>query len=296
MPMDARVSVHPCDLRGRRARSCRRAAPGAARAATGFTLVELLVVIGVIALLTGLLLPSLSAAREAANRSACASNLRQLVLASRLYAGESRDFLPPAHLNFITQNLHRWHGTRPDINAAFDFSGSPLLRQLQTPAIKRCPSFAPVEIQPGQAGAFEAACGGYGYNATYLGSSSGVPALASLSLPTADYEARVTNVPARLSQVRRPAETVCFADTAIANPNLIEYSFVEPPQFADGSAVSSPSIHFRHRKLANIAWLDGHVSAERMSFTPARNVYRAVNARFNLGFIGPRNNSLFDRQ
>ncbi|MFZ4696010.1 MAG: prepilin-type N-terminal cleavage/methylation domain-containing protein [Verrucomicrobiia bacterium] len=61
----------------------------------GFTLVELLVAIAVIAILAALLVPSLRGSREMAKRSNCLSNLRQIYAAFNIYANENGGLLPP---------------------------------------------------------------------------------------------------------------------------------------------------------------------------------------------------------
>jgi prepilin-type N-terminal cleavage/methylation domain-containing protein/prepilin-type processing-associated H-X9-DG protein len=257
----------------------------------GFTLVELLVVIGIISILIAILLPALGAARDSARRTVCQSNLRQLVTVSLLYANDNRTFLPPAHVDFLTRNRHRWHGTRATDSDPFSVGDSPLARYVPDGRIRACPGFVYTEV----ASAFERNCGGYGYNAGFLGSRSSIQPWASLSAAPAVFDREVMNVPAKLSQVRRHTETIAFADTAMANPDVIEYSFVEPPQTTWGASLS-PSLHFRHRDQAMVAWLDGHVSAERLEWTIPINIYGAQNHRAKLGWFGPSDNTYFDRE
>jgi prepilin-type N-terminal cleavage/methylation domain-containing protein/prepilin-type processing-associated H-X9-DG protein len=77
----------------------------------GFTLVELLVVIGIIAVLVAILLPALTRAQEQAKTTQCLSNLRQIGQALQMYVVESGGYLPPGHVanpNSDGMGLDNW--------------------------------------------------------------------------------------------------------------------------------------------------------------------------------------------
>ena len=79
--------------------------------AAAFTLVELLVVIGIIALLISMLLPALSGAREASYRAACLNNIRQLSLGFINYASQNKGFFPRdryPYINLATYERSWW--------------------------------------------------------------------------------------------------------------------------------------------------------------------------------------------
>jgi prepilin-type N-terminal cleavage/methylation domain-containing protein len=88
----------------------------------GFSLIELIVVIGIIALLIALLLPALRRARLQAKYVACQSNMRQIGQAMMIYANENRGWLFPPDAGLDVPINERWFiavlKTRPPTNAA----------------------------------------------------------------------------------------------------------------------------------------------------------------------------------
>lgn len=105
---------------------------------SAFTLVELLVVIGIIGVLIAILLPSLAKAREQAKATACASQLRQLGLGLTIYSQANKGFLPA---------WSGWHTIDGPGNLAPDAPGPAWTEQLErsyvapTNDIFNCPSF-----------------------------------------------------------------------------------------------------------------------------------------------------------
>lgn len=112
----------------------------------GFTLVELLVVIGIIAVLISILLPSLQRAKEAANGVKCQSNCKQLMYAFTLFAMDHKNKLPGSMASFDGNPDHAdWlYGIIPGTNSPGNFNTCPqsgtVFPYTKDADLYRCPS------------------------------------------------------------------------------------------------------------------------------------------------------------
>lgn len=243
-----------------------------ARARRGFTLVELLVVMAVVAILAGLLFAAVGGVRERGEAAQCLSNLRQLAAANLAYAAENGGRYVFAQ---DSTNTVRWHGVRSSGGEAFDPQSGPLARYLGGEGrVKECPSLR-ATLGESESAFNETGAGGYGYNAVYIGGTPADPFGAE-----------------RLANVPQPACTMMFADAALpTGKGLQEYPFAEPVQWVDYAGRLrgnlAPSVHFRHQERANVVWCDGHATSEAPSRLGVKNRYGGDATRWKVGWFGP---------
>jgi prepilin-type N-terminal cleavage/methylation domain-containing protein/prepilin-type processing-associated H-X9-DG protein len=215
-------------MRNRRASSSAITSPG-----TGFTLIEILVVVGIIAVLIGLLLPALSRARRASSQVSCMSNLRQWGTAVLIYANENHGYLPQRGQGVApTVQINRpadWFNALPPMFQSSTYSeliaATRIPRPGDSPSVWLCP----------EAGDF---AGDYYWS---YGMNMGL---------SVEQATQNNGMPDKITSVGSTSVMVLFAD----GPG--NYCSVFPSRFPGGYNPVP-----RHNKLVNICFLDAHVAA-----------------------------------
>ncbi len=213
----------------------------------GFTLLELLAVIAVIGILAALLLPAIGRGQMSAHRVRCASNLRQLALATHMYWEDNGSVC--FRYGGVSTNGGQlywfgWLGAGAEGQRAFDLSQGALYPYLREHGVELCPAFK--YFNPQVKLKANGASYGYGYN-LFLSATAREP-------------------PVKVSRIITPSETALLADAAQVNtwqaPASAGHPMLEEWYYVDDST-NQPNAHFRHGQRAGVAFADGHAGVER---------------------------------
>lgn len=213
--------------------------------ATAFTLVELLVVIGIIALLMGILLPALGTARENARTVACLSNLRQLSVAASIYCTGNGGYYPVAY--WVESKPPLVISTSWDFTTVRDTSASTttiepglLWQGGGAGQIQQCPSY------DGKSNTAADPFTGYNYNTSFIGHGQNESVVA----------------PLKMSQIRQASRCAIFGDGEYAG-GADKFMRAPFPNHGDAAFTNraAGTQGFRHRKMTNVAFVDGHAES-----------------------------------
>ena len=217
----------------------------------GFTLIELLVVLAIIALLAGILMPSLVAARQMGRRLVCLSNLRQMVIAADNYLADNNEYYPLA--SFVDKSQAAdgvQHNYEWDFFKVYEFGQMTeckpgLLWQGDTNLkIQQCPAFKGNDNSPGDPFT------GYNYNVSFIG---GILERAQDGTLTGTNSTRAL-------EVKKPARCVIFGDGEYEDG---ANKFMRSPWLGKLETQDDLKLKpygtqgFRHLHKTNVAYCDG---------------------------------------
>jgi prepilin-type processing-associated H-X9-DG protein/prepilin-type N-terminal cleavage/methylation domain-containing protein len=203
---------------------------------SGFTLVELLVVIGIISVLIAMLLPALNKARRAAQAVACASNLRQVGMAFQMYNNDNQQWYPMS----VGVNTWIWPGGDNSnlwyayIASYLGWNGDTSAGGFVYPKVLDCPAYDRTVNVTWNSTSANWTYVSYGYNDTYFGNYS-------------------FSAPATQSRTFKRTQIADSQDKILVTDSL--YMIVRPNTSGGNVYLLQP----RHDGKCNALFADGHV-------------------------------------
>jgi prepilin-type N-terminal cleavage/methylation domain-containing protein len=201
-----------------------------------FSLVELLVVIAIIAILAAILMPVLSSAKARAQRTACMNNLKQVNLATRLYADENGDFLPDV-------GLLTYFNFREAIKSYAGLNGPSSAND----RIFACPLdtfyYDELTLQLVASGRHQSS--DYDYTSYSFNAANLVT-----NYPNFDYNGPLPGIGGqKISSIKNPARTLLIAEA----PAFIGYSWHRPQSLPDWPPIFNNAWNI-------VSYVDGHLN------------------------------------
>lgn len=232
----------------------------------GFTVVELLVAMGIMLIVIAILMPAVHRANETAKGLQCLSNLREMEQAAEVYVSENQGYYPSAYYyanegsNFIQ---YCWDFTTITSASGVNTIVPGMLWHTGDPApIQQCPSF------DGPSDTTADPYTGYNYNTSYIGHGQ--------------YESIPT--PAQAAQIPHSDQVAIFGDGQwIGGADKFMRAPYPNPGDVDFIGRYSGTQGYRHLGKTNVAYCDGH--AEVQSDCNTANSDGAANVATGTGFL-----------
>jgi prepilin-type N-terminal cleavage/methylation domain-containing protein/prepilin-type processing-associated H-X9-DG protein len=246
-----------------------------------FTLLELLVVIGMIAILLAVMVPSLARAKELGRKTSCLSNLHQFYLAAMVYTQDYKGSFPMAYYTVKSTGQRTdycWDFTVVRSAGVVSVSSGTLWQGETIEKIQQCPSFS------GQSNTASDPYTGYNYNTSYIGHGQN----------------EMQPEPDKWNQISRPAYCALFGDGQYSQ-GANKFMRSSGPSDSDTNFVGrwAGTQGYRHDRKTNVIWCDGKVESRPDCYTSttdpetkqALEDYNRTNPEIPVGFLSADNSA-----